>query len=396
MKQNRLLQFLITVVSDLFSVAFKELKSVFSDAGVIIFFIVVPLAYPMLYAFIYNNEVVREVPMVVVDENQSAESRDFIRRMDAAPDLHVVSHCADINEAKEQLRLKNAYGVLLIPESFSRNIATGRQSVVSLYSDMSSLLFYKAMLITASEVSLDMGKKIRVSQQQLLTEEQSMRQTTPVRYESVAMYNPQSGFASFLVPAILVLLLQQTLLLGVGMLTGTRRNPSNHTFPIEFEHKRFIGTFRIVAGKAFTYLIIYAVMCVWVLRIVPSIFSFPMIGHPTDLMLFLLPYLLAAIFFAITLSGLVRDRETPMLLFVFTSVPLIFLSGVSWPQAAIPEGWRWFSYLFPSTFGVQGFLKINTMGADFWQVKTEYLALWLQTAVYFGTACLTYHYFLKK
>jgi len=391
---DKLNSFVKTIIGDIFTVWYSELKNVFRDKGVVIFFFVVPFAYPLLYAFMYNSEVVREVPLLIVDNDRSASSREFVRRMDAAAEVQIAAYCADMEEAKELIRQHKAYGILLVPENFSRQIALGKQAHISLYSDMSSMLFYKAYLMTATEVSMQMSRKIQIRKLDNQTAEQVSRSLAPVNAQSVSIFNPQSGFASFLVPAILVLLLQQTLLLGVGMLTGTNRENMNSHFTLQFHNRRFLGTFRIVAGKALCYFMIYLFVSVWVLRGVPELFDFPTIGFPTDIVLFIIPYLLSAVFLAITLSGIVRDRETPMLLFVFTSMPLLFMSGVSWPQASIPEGWRWFSYLFPSTFGIQGFLKINTMGAGLHQVRTEYMALWVHTLVYFTTACFSYHYLI--
>ena len=93
---------------------------------------------------------------------------------------------------------------------------------------------------------------------------------------------------------------------------------------------------------------------------------------------------------AMTASIAIRTRETCMLLFVFTSVPLLFLSGISWPGAAMPEFWRYFSYIFPSTFGINGYVRINSMGATLNEVAFEYQALWIQTGIYFLTTCLVY------
>lgn len=111
---------------------------------------------------------------------------------------------------------------------------------------------------------------------------------------------------------------------------------------------------------------------------------------PSVLALFALPYLTACIFFAMTASIAIRNRETCMLLFVFTSVPLLFLSGISWPGAAMPEFWKYFSYIFPSTFGINGYVRINSMGATLNEVAFEYQALWIQTGIYFLTTCLVY------
>lgn len=79
-----------------------------------------------------------------------------------------------------------------------------------------------------------------------------------------------------------------------------------------------------------------------------------------------------------------------MMIYVFTSVPLLFISGISWPGTAIPKFWEVISWLFPSTFGINGFVRINNMGATLTDVLTEYRILWIQTGVYFLTTCIVY------
>ena len=148
---------------DIFFIWKDELKNVFRDAGVLIFFFLVPLAYPLLYSFIYNNEVVRDAKLVVVDQSDSYLSREFTRRVNATADVEVVSTCTDMAEAKRYLDEKKAYGILYFPESFSKEVYRGEQATVSLYCDMSSLLFYKAFLLSATEVSLDLGREIQLS-----------------------------------------------------------------------------------------------------------------------------------------------------------------------------------------------------------------------------------------
>ena len=373
---------------DIFFIWKDELKNVFRDAGVLIFFFLVPLAYPLLYSFIYNNEVVRDAKLVVVDQSDSFLSREFTRRVNATADVEVVSTCTDMAEAKRYLDEKKAYGILYFPESFSKEVYRGEQATVSLYCDMSSLLFYKAFLLSATEVSLDLGREIQLSRLSSSSEKQDEITVNPIPYESVTLFNPQNGFASFLVPAILILVIQQTLVLGIGMLGGTVREENRlETLP-QSVGRHFHGTLRIVFGKSLTYLMIYVLVCIWALAVVPKLFALPQIGDPLTLLLFVLPYLLACIFFAMTLAGFMTTRESPMLVFVFTSVLFLFISGISWPKEAIPPFWKALGYLFPSTPGIQGFVRINTCGATLNEVAFEYRMLWVQAGIYFLSACL--------
>lgn len=389
MKQLTFKQRVVQGIYDMFYIWKQEFRTTFRDQGVLIFFILVPLVYPLIYAFIYTNETIREVPAVAVDNSRSSLSREYLRKVDATPDVNIVTYCADMEEAKLMMKDRKAYGVIYIPADFSDNIARGKQTQVSLYCDMSGLLYYKALLLANTNVSLAMNADIKVERAGNSTERQDEITAYPIEYEDVALYNPTNGFAAFLIPVVLMLIIQQILLLGIGLSAGTARehNQFRDLVPI---NRHYNGTLRIVMGKGLSYFMVYSLVSVYILCVVPWIFKLNRIAIPGELALFILPYLAACIFFSMTASIAIRNRETCMLLFVFTSVPLLFLSGISWPAAAIPPFWKYFSYIFPSTFGINGYVRINSMGATLNEVAFEYRALWLQAGFYFITACLVY------
>lgn len=378
-------------ITDLLYIWWQELKAVVKDQGVLIFFILVPLGYPLLYTFIYTNETVREVPAAVVDDSRSSLSREYLRLVDAGADLSIVSHCSDMEEAKALLKNGKVYGIIYIPESFSRDIAKGIQTRVTLYCDMSGMLYYKAMLTSNTNASLMMNKQIKIERSGNTTGRQDEVSTAPIKYEDISIFNPQNGFASFLIPAVLILIIQQTLLLGVGLSAGTARE-NNRFRDLVPMSRHYHGTLRIVLGKSLTYFMIYAVMSAYMLCLVPKMFSLVQIAQASTLAAFILPYLLSCIFFAMTCSIFIHHREACMMIYVFTSLPLLFISGISWPGSAIPGFWEIVSYIFPSTFGINGFVRINTMGASLADVATEYRMLWIQAGVYFLTTCAVYQH----
>ena len=391
MKQMTFKQKVVQGIHDLFYIWKQEFRTTFRDQGVLIFFVLVPLVYPLIYSFIYTNEIIREVPTVVVDNSRSSLSREYLRKVDASPETSIVAHCADMEEAKLMLKDRKAYGIIYIPAHFSDDIARGKQTQVSIFCDMSGLLYYKALLTANTNVSLAMNADIKMKRTGNTTARQDEITAYPIEYEDVAIFNPTNGFAAFLIPAVLILIIQQTLLLGIGLSAGTAReqNRFKDLVPI---NRHYNGTLRIVMGKGLSYFMVYSLVAVYILCVVPRLFSLNQIAIPGVLTLFALPYLAACIFFAMTASIAIRNRETCMLLFVFTSVPLLFLSGISWPGAAMPEFWRYFSYIFPSTFGINGYVRINSMGATLNEVSFEYQALWIQTGIYFLTTCLVYRW----
>lgn len=389
MKESTFVQNIKEGILDTFYIWKEEFRTVFRDGGILIFFVLVPLAYPLLYAFIYTDEVVRKVPAVVVDDSRTALSREYTRKIDATPDVHIVAFCSDMEEAKLMMKERKAYGLIYIPSDFASRITKGEQTQINLYCDMSGLLYYKNLLLANTAVSLDMNKEIKMTIAGNTTHRQDEITAYPIKYEEVAIFNPTSGFAAFLIPAVLILIIQQTLLLGIGLSAGTARekNRFENLVPV---NRHYHGTLRIVLGKGLCYFMIFSVVSVYMLSVVPHLFKLNQIGLPGNLILFILPYLTACIFFAMTASIFIRNRETCMLIFVFTSVPLLFISGISWPSAAMPPFWKYISYIFPSTFGINGFVRINNMGATLNEVAFEYKALWLQTGLYFISTCLVY------
>lgn len=381
---------------DIYYVWLYELKVVFRDPAVILLFLIVPLAYPVLYAFLYNNEVVHEVKVIVVDESNSALSREFTRKIDGAGDVYVVAHVPNMEEAREALRRKEAYGIIYIPASFSKNLNTAQQTRVLVYADMSSMLFYKAMLLTCMEVSLEMGANIRVDDMGHGTQEQDASTMQAVDYEWVSFYNVSNGFASFLVPAILILVIQQTLLLGIGTIVGTHNDKKRFTVASHTSEGKDIHPLKLTIGKGFCYSTLYIITSAWVLRVVPYLFGLPQIGDPVTIAVFLFPYILAATFFAMTLSYFCSQREFVMLLAVFTSVPFLFMSGISWPWVSIPPMLKAVAYILPSTPGIHGFVSINTMGATLSDVWFEFIVLWVQVVLYCVAATAMYYWWIDN
>lgn len=375
-------------VKDLLDVTGKELRSILSDVGVLVFFIIVPVLYPLLYAYLYGREVVREVPVVVVDECRSATSREFLRKCDATPDLRIISYCSDMEEARNLIHRHKAYGLIHIPSEFENTLVQGLQSTVNLYCDMSGLLYYKALLSGCTMVSLDMNRDIQMVRLSGLSDREKDVMTMPIENEYVTMFNPVNGFQAFLIPAILILVLQQTLILGVSMLAGTeaeRRRSGQLILGHEYDNP-----ITVLGGKALAYLLVYGFTATYVLCFVPWLFHMPQLWQLPTLVAFVVPFLLASIFFAICISFFVRDRESCFLLFVFVSVPLIFMSGISWPTSNMPAFWKVLAQFFPSTPGVNGFARINTSGALMQDVRMESLSLWILTGIYFMLSLFIY------
>lgn len=374
-----------------------ELKTAFRDRGVVIMFILGPLIYPLLYAGMYLNETLVDVPVGIVDNSHSSFSGQLIRNLDATENMKVYSHYSSMAEAQQAFDNRDIHGIVFIPKDLNYKLGRNEQATISVYCDVSSFMYYRSIYQSCNYTILNMSKKIQIQRLNAsgVTGESATMIADPMPYQNISLYNAGGGFASFLVPGILILILFQTLFFGITMLAGTSREENRFHVLVSAKAHRG-GVFRVISGKAAFYFLVYSVWIFYVLGIIPQLFNLPHIGNPVDLIKMMIPFLLATIFFSMTVSVFIPNRETSMILFMFFSIILLFLSGITWPQSNINGFWKVFAWIFPATHGIQGYIKINSMGADIQHASFEYVSLWAQTALYFVTTSVAYLWQIKK
>ncbi len=375
---------------EIVTIIWEELKHIVRDPGLLIIFLLASVIYPPMYCSIYKNEVLTDVPIAVVDLSQSSRSRELLRNIDATPDLSIAYRCTSMAEARELFYRREVHGIVMIPAEYSDNLHKGEQAVVSMYSDMSSFLYYRAMLTACNYTVMKQGEKIQLERlnSRGITGQSATTSVSPLDYSANVLFNQGGGFSSFLMPAILILIIHQTLFFGIGMQAGTLREENRYHKLILQGKSRSVP--QIVFGKAISYFMMYFVLSIYILGLIPRLFGLPHIGNFTDIMWMLVPFLLATIFFSMTISVFVRNRETGMVIFLFASLILLFLSGFSWPRSSMSTFWLAFADLFPSTNGIQAYIKLNTMGAGRQQISQEYISLWVQAVTYFLTTLFVY------
>lgn len=384
-------------MKDTWDVFAAEVRRVFGDKTTVVIFFLATVVYPPLYYYIYHPEMLTEMPVAVVDLSQGKDAKRFVHKLDATPELTVAYRCANIGDAEQLLREHSVKAIFLVPKDYDALIAHQRTGTVTVVTDISSFIYYKNALMGGSNVLLDEMKTTQLAFQAAegVTGEQARTQIEPVAYDDVKLYNPGGGYASYFIPALLMLVVHQTLFFGICVLCGDA-NENRKALRLIPPRLRSHSVYRVTLGRLLCFLFIYFPITMLDLWIIPYLFGMPQLGRPSDVMMLVLPYVIAITCFAMTLGNIfARERLSMLLCCLFFSVILFFLSGVVWPQSNMPRFWYVFSYLFPSTPGIQGFVRISSMGATLHEVRHELLALWLQAGVYFGTACLSIR-FIKR
>lgn len=373
------------VITSIFRVWKREFHVVYADLGVMVFFFLLPFAYPIVYSAIYNPELARDVPVVVVDNSRTSLTREYVRHLDATQYLKVKGYAANMQEARRAMAEKECYGIVCFPQDFSQRVGRDEVATLELYCDMSLLLRYKSLLLAVTSVAGEMGTEIQVERLSDLSGASSAMEGMPIPYKLEPVGNESQGLASALLPGILVLILQQSVILAICFLGATSRERAKSRGGVD-PMQIGAGVLSTMIGKALCYFVIMLVPTIFLVHFVPIIFSFPMNGDVVDLIVFFVPYLLAVIFFGMMIQQFVPDRESTMLVFVFSSIVFIFLSGISWPRYAMSVFWQLVGDLVPSTWAITGFVGINTLGAELSQQSHAYVMLWGLAVAYFAVS----------
>ncbi|SEA03071.1 ABC-2 type transport system permease protein [Alistipes timonensis JC136] len=375
----------------------NEFLTIFKDGGAMLILVFALIIYATVYSLAYGAQVLRNVPIGVVDECRTPTSRSLIDTFNAGPNTYVAYTPPSMEEAKELFYSRKIYGVVYIPANYEEKLYGGEQANVAIYCDASYFLMYRQVF---QEVVTSIGKTgAMVEFQRLIAKganiPQAQATTQPVIYQSHNLFNPYLGYGTFVMPAIIMVIIQQTMLIGIGMIGGTWREFGLYHKLCPAGRRR-MSTLPIVLGRGLVYALIYAVTCTYILGLHYKLFHFPMNGATGAVTLFMAAYLAACIAMGIAVSTLFRYRENSLLLLLWTSIPVLMLSGVSYPREGIPDWLFNLGQLFPSSHGVNGFIRIQSMGASIPEVFAEIKWLVILTVVYGGLACIGIHQVIRR
>ena len=347
--------------------------------------------YGFLYNLMYAPNLVTNAPVAVVDRSNTKMSREFIQWLDATSQIHIYAHSVNMIEAKELMKKGEVQGVLYLPDDFEAQIYRGETVDFPFYITTDAFLYFEALQKACANVMLAINDKYR-GVEALFVPPQTLLAATmaePVNIVGTPLYNHTQGYGSYLIPAVLMMILFQTLSIKVAMLSGGEYQKKS--LRIYTVYGKGWGTaIRLVAAKTFVYSCIYAIFAYFFFTVLPMIFSLPNIGLSLDIMIVLMPFLIGTCFFQLALSKWYTDSEAPLLLITVFSVPFIFLSGVSYPLENMPWYWQCCHFLFPGTAGTLAYVKINSMGASLADMRQEYITLWCQVGIYFILSVIVY------
>lgn len=330
--------------------------------------IIAMLVYAVFYPQPYLNEALRDVPIALVDQDGSTASRDFARRLDASPDVTVAINLPDLPSAERAIFTRDLYGILVIPRDFEQELLHGRASPVALYADASYFLMYQRIAGGVSAVARTLGAEVETARLVAIGVDPALAGAAvdPLPLTAVPLFNPQSGYATYLLPAALVLILQQLLLIGTGLL-GTLPRPHPGVAA---------GPAARVGGRLLAYLCLQALVVPFYLVVLPWLYGIPRLGSPLLILIVAAPFVLAVGSLGQVVAGLFRQSLLVQLAATSIGLPFFFLAGFAWPGEAMPAPLRLLAELVPSTSAIEALVAVGQLGAGLADVRMPFLVLW--------------------
>lgn len=325
------------------SVIHDEFKTIAGSYAILLVLMGGIFVYGLLYNYMYAPDLVRKVPVAVVDHSHSELGRHYVRLLDATPQVNVVTTATDYPEAQDMMKAGQVAGILYLPDDFEDRVARGEESVFIMYETTSAFLYYLAMQEASAASMLALNDDYRPEMLVFLPQQVAPKLASAQAVEVVgtALYNPTEGYGTYLIPSVLVVIIFQTLMMVIAMISGDERHSGSIVRfagnPVDLSFGRMA---QVVIGKTFVYGMLYAVFALFLLGLIPLMFGLPDIGNPLYVIMLMIPFLLATSFFGLTASLFFTDSDAPLLMIAFFSVGLIFLSGVSYPIELMPWYWK--------------------------------------------------------
>ena len=372
------------MIRRLFKVAFAEWKLFYTDPAAILLLVVAGVLYAFYYPTPYINQTVSKVPVAVVDLDHTAMSRDLIRMASAAQQIEVKSIYSEMNEAEAAMASEEIYGFMVIPEDMEKNIRAKEQVTMNIFTHGAYVMLHGAIGTAFSTCALTVGATNKVKQIALgkkVPSAKAIAMRDPIPLSIQTMFNSSGSYSNYVVPSVLVVILQQSLIIGICVLGGSRA------------HRRFRKKMRDSAvenetaeyryfGRALAYFLHYCSFILFYHCIIYNLFDFPRRGELLPMVVFSIVFLASVINLGMVVSQVFLRRESSMQLFLYLSIPILFLANFSWPSYLMPRWMVSISYILPSTFAVPAWLSIEQMGADIYEVAPKLYQLAIQAVVY--------------
>lgn len=343
-------------------------RAVFTTRPALMILVLAGLLYGFYYPAAYRHQVATQLPIAVVDLGQNDFARQLTTRLASSERLHVAARLQDFEAARLMLQRREVDAIVLIPHAVARGVLSGTQP------DAVAFYVNGAYLVRASAIGEALQEVLEGAIAQAMeapAHALGIRAPVPVKVIGHPLFNTREGYGSYVVPGVAVLIVHQTLLMGIVLLSGIRRS----------EGRRYRST-REILGTAAAYGAIGLFTAFFYFGFVFWFQDYPRGGPAFAMVLATLLFVSATVAFAMFVGSFFDRGERSAQVLAASSALIFFLSGLPWPFSSMPAPLAALAHLLPSTPGVQGLVKINQMHAAVSEVRPELWTLLALAALY--------------
>lgn len=294
----------------------------------LVFFVLIPLNCPLLCDFVCSGRIIHRIPTIIMSSSRSSLDHRCLQGISTAPSVRVISCYTSVRRTGRVLGGQHTCNVVCVPSSFDSGVTGKGRARIDVCYSVDKLLCCGSVLVTGATISLSVGGSVGVTHDKGAASQRSRVATCPVRCRRVSVFGPATKFTTFLVPTILMLVVRRALLLKVNLTTkATHRG--GHFGSLMPVGERCGKALQVMLNGKLDCFLICVLMTFCMLCIMPELFDLGRVKRPGSLMLFIIPCLATYVFFTVATSVTVHGQRAYVLVFIFASIPLLFVSKVS-------------------------------------------------------------------
>lgn len=339
-------------MKDIFNIMKREVRNISGDSSLFLILLIAPVLYAFMYGSIYLNKGEEKVKLALIDDDGSVVSRLLTDQLNVTPMIEIVP-ASNISEAQEKMYHGEVEGYFYIQKDLEKYILSQKQGNVNLVLNASRFLPSSDLLSTVTKVCLTVGAGVRKTyfNKQGMGEDESMKMTNPINMDYRPLYNSGMTYGAFLLPGLLAIILQQTLLIGVA--AGFTSEREEKKLPELYKISGF-SISKLIFGKGILYLCIFMIFGTFFTIVNFSVFGVSVRGSFMDLALIAVLFISSIIVLGMLIGTFFRSKLFAFQVLVFSSYPIFLITGYSMPYQSLPSAIQVMSDLIPTS----PFLKI--------------------------------------
>jgi len=371
----------------------REFKLFFNNSVLMMLFIGAPILYGVLIGHVYQQGKVTEMPIIVVDEDNSPMSATFVDMMNDNESIKVVRMLPSLFNSKEIAIEHDATVIVHIPKGFAAGVQQKRVPEVTIFVDGSNTLTSNtaAMAVNVCAMTLKAGVQIETQMKQGVPAKIAAEQYEPFKTTMVRQNIRSGNYLYFMLPGVLIIVLQQVLLLGLAL-----------SFSSEFENGTFVELaqkMRNPVGLIFVKIIPYILMSVGILILYWGFGKWYEMPLHTDFWWFVLctfVFMLAVCFIGVLVSIVLPSQLKATEILMVIATPAFILSGFTWPSSLMPTWVQLIADVIPSTHYLRIFRVMFIQHGENYHTYSGLIAMAIIAAVCFVIATVVLAVKIRK